>query len=356
MIGTVGRIVSYHTSSVVNGNRGSAVTANPSQDTEDNTMSHQRLVSSEFYSSDKPPAPPVRLASARELTVPVDMRPLPREPDREDEKRKAKSKTTKNVKNSSRGSEKPYKFYTVVYHAMTLYMSGTANGGIGDGDGGGGGEHSTSRSQSSQHTKQEVISVCNAIKCNESIDVKRNVGKNQSLNDILVMDLVSDKTVEEITDIWKSYHKNRDCIYGVIRGDTYDRMFDMSSKYKTFIFAIPKTRLENDGQLYAQNDSNGYEFMLSRFEGHNCFFTPLSAYHRLGETAPYDTNVLNVFEAQCLANQLHWYYSADHNVRQSILLHQFNCEPNVFDHMNVIHELQQMLTVGSSDSSHLSNE
>ncbi|CAG2182427.1 unnamed protein product, partial [Oppiella nova] len=32
---------------------------------------------------------------------------LPREPDREDEKRKAKSKTTKNVKNSSRGSEKP---------------------------------------------------------------------------------------------------------------------------------------------------------------------------------------------------------------------------------------------------------
>jgi len=243
-------------------------------------------------------------------------------------------------------------------------------------------KHSTSRSQSSEHTKQEVISVCNAIKCNESIDVKRNVGKNQSLNDILVMDLVSDKTVEEITDIWKSYHKNRDCIYGVIRGDTYDRMFDMSSKYKTFIFAIPKTRLENDGQLYAQNDSNGYEFMLSRFEGHNCFFTPLSAYHRVGETAPvcltvrhfpelsptkhivlmygqYDTNVLNVFEAQCLANQLHWYYSADHNVRQSILLHQFNCEPNVFDHMNVIHELQHMLAVGSSgssDSSHLSNE
>ena len=69
-------------------------------------MSHQRLMS-EFY-ADKPPAPPVRLASARELSVPVDMRPLPKEPDREEEKRKAKlTKLTKNAKKDKNSSEKP---------------------------------------------------------------------------------------------------------------------------------------------------------------------------------------------------------------------------------------------------------
>lgn len=64
-------------------------------------------MSSEFY-ADKPPAPPVRLASARELSVPVDMRPLPKEPDREEEKRKAKlTKLTKNTKKDKNSSEKP---------------------------------------------------------------------------------------------------------------------------------------------------------------------------------------------------------------------------------------------------------
>ena len=70
-------------------------------------MSHQRLMSSEFYAADKPPAPPVRLASARELSVPVDMRPLPKEPDRDEEKRKAKLKSTKNAKKDKNSVEKP---------------------------------------------------------------------------------------------------------------------------------------------------------------------------------------------------------------------------------------------------------
>ena len=64
-------------------------------------------MSSEFYAADKPPAPPVRLASAREVTIPVDMRPLPKEPDRDEEKRKAKLKLTKNAKKDKNSSEKP---------------------------------------------------------------------------------------------------------------------------------------------------------------------------------------------------------------------------------------------------------
>ncbi len=69
-------------------------------------MSYQRMISSETY-DEKPPAPPVRMASARELTVPVDMRPLPKEPDREEEKRRAKLKASKNAKKERRDAEKP---------------------------------------------------------------------------------------------------------------------------------------------------------------------------------------------------------------------------------------------------------
>lgn len=48
----------------------------------------------DVYDEEKPPAPPVRLTSAKEFSVPVDMRPLPKEP--EDEKsRKAKLKALK---------------------------------------------------------------------------------------------------------------------------------------------------------------------------------------------------------------------------------------------------------------------
>jgi len=49
-------------------------------------------MSSDFEDFDKPPAPPVRLTSTKDLTNPLDMKPLPKEPD--DERRK-KSKVPK---------------------------------------------------------------------------------------------------------------------------------------------------------------------------------------------------------------------------------------------------------------------
>lgn len=59
---------------------------------------------------DKPPAPPVRLTSAnpacfRESPMPVDMRPLPKEPDADDKKKKQKAH--KSLKKEKKESEKP---------------------------------------------------------------------------------------------------------------------------------------------------------------------------------------------------------------------------------------------------------
>lgn len=55
---------------------------------------------------DKPPAPPVRLTSTRESTVPVDMRPLPKEPEN-DEKKKVKLKPSKSTKKERKEIDKP---------------------------------------------------------------------------------------------------------------------------------------------------------------------------------------------------------------------------------------------------------
>ncbi|CAM1154278.1 PAK3 (predicted) [Pycnogonum litorale] len=57
--------------------------------------------------SDKPPAPPVRLTSTREPTMPVDMRPLPKEPDSDDKKKDKKSKSAKGTKKEKKEFEKP---------------------------------------------------------------------------------------------------------------------------------------------------------------------------------------------------------------------------------------------------------
>lgn len=61
----------------------------------------------DYDDEDKPPAPPVRLTSARELSVPVDMRPLPKEPDRDEEKKRSKLKSSKSVKKEKPMTHKP---------------------------------------------------------------------------------------------------------------------------------------------------------------------------------------------------------------------------------------------------------
>lgn len=57
-------------------------------------------MSSDFEDYDKPPAPPVRLTSTKESGVPVDMKPLPKEPE-EEKKRKQKNAKGKKPEISS---------------------------------------------------------------------------------------------------------------------------------------------------------------------------------------------------------------------------------------------------------------
>ena len=86
------------------------------------------------------------------------------------------------------------------------------------------------------------------------------------------MDLVKDKSKEEIADIWRQYHADKDCVSAVIPAEMYARMKERFQKYKTFLFPLPRKQ--------------GYEFIVVQFEGNEAHFATLINYQAYGANAP----------------------------------------------------------------------
>lgn len=171
------------------------------------------------------------------------------------------------------------------------------------------------------------------------------------LNDILKIDLIKDKSAEEIETIWAKYHlEKEDCVAAVIPAKDYEILEQRSSKYKTFLFPLPR--------------SQGYEFIMCQFELNSVHFTPLLYFQVHKENAPecltithykefkddkgivlmrgeYDKNVLNPKEAQCLANQLQLYY-VQNDEQKLRLLEEFVSNPDGFDYMDLVKEINNI--------------
>lgn len=78
------------------------------------------------------------------------------------------------------------------------------------------------------------------------------------------VDLIQDKEATEIKQIWEEYHKQKDVIAAVIPTKIYDKIMDLSVKYSTFLFPLPR--------------SEGYEFFVCQFSRNTLHFTPLICY------------------------------------------------------------------------------
>ncbi|XP_024940620.1 ATP synthase mitochondrial F1 complex assembly factor 1 [Cephus cinctus] len=162
------------------------------------------------------------------------------------------------------------------------------------------------------------------------------------------IDLIQDKNKEEIIEIWREYHKQKDCISGTMSPEQYDKIFDRGAKFPTFLIPLPR--------------SNGYEFIMCQFHGSEIHMTPLLWYQVHKENAPecltivhytelrdsknlvlmrgeFDANSINVQEAQCLLNELQLYYSMDDPQRLK-LLETFTHKPDEFKHMDLIAQLE----------------
>jgi len=185
-----------------------------------------------------------------------------------------------------------------------------------------------------------------------------------SLNELMKLELLMDKTSEEITTFWNEYYKNQDdTVYAVILGDTWRTMQKLSVESRTFLYPLPKEQ--------------GYEFILSSWAKNRCFFTSLINYQTHGENAPWqlclthypdlldshnivlmtselDATNLNVVEARFVTLLAQKFYSADDDNYK--LVHQFNHNPQNFKFMDIIKAVDQSNMSANPKEKNAANE
>uniref|UniRef100_A0A3Q3XGJ2 ATP synthase mitochondrial F1 complex assembly factor 1 n=1 Tax=Mola mola TaxID=94237 RepID=A0A3Q3XGJ2_MOLML len=159
--------------------------------------------------------------------------------------------------------------------------------------------------------------------------------KNKTLGSILNMEMIRDKTGEEIAELWMKYFSTKDTVSAVIP--------------VSFLYALPQRE--------------GYEFFVGQWSKHELHFTSLINVQTLGENAPsqlilyhypdlkaekgvvlmmaeIDPKFITVHQAQCLANQVQLFYGTQRQETYR-LVETFNHHPADFRHMSVIAELEQ---------------
>uniref|UniRef100_A0AAQ4P6B4 ATP synthase mitochondrial F1 complex assembly factor 1 n=1 Tax=Gasterosteus aculeatus aculeatus TaxID=481459 RepID=A0AAQ4P6B4_GASAC len=156
--------------------------------------------------------------------------------------------------------------------------------------------------------------------------------KNKTLDSILDLDMIRDKTGEEIAET-----------------PMYELILSRSKSCQMFLYALPQ--------------KEGYEFFLGQWSGHELHFTSLINVQMHGENAPsqlilyhyadlkdqkgvvlmtaeLDPKNITVHQAQCLANQVQLFYGTQRKETYQ-LVETFNQHPSDFKHMLVIAELEQ---------------
>lgn len=186
----------------------------------------------------------------------------------------------------------------------------------------------------------------------ETKPLQRKSVSKLSLNDIVKLDLLRERTPEEIEKIWMQYHSIKDCVYGVIKENDYDEVMAKSKLCPFFVYPVPRR--------------DGYEFIYQQFSGNEVYYTPLSLLQRHKENAPpcltlqhftelkdekgvvlmsgdYDDSYLDKTTALNLVRQLTMYYGQIAAERFT-LVRLFNHIPEKFDINDLIKEYKGMKT------------
>ncbi|NXQ22623.1 ATPF1 factor, partial [Peucedramus taeniatus] len=201
------------------------------------------------------------------------------------------------------------------------------------------------------HSKQGEFIRCMEEKA-KGLGSKASKGgftKDKTLDSILNVEMVKEKSAEEITQIWNQYFSAKDTVYAVIPADKFDLMWKRAQKCPSFLYALPR--------------KEGYEFFVGQWSGTELHFTSLINVQTQGETAPSqlvlyhypdlqkekgivlmtaerDSKFLVVHDAQCLASQVQLFYATDRSETYA-LVETFNHRSSDFKYMSVIAELEQ---------------
>jgi len=201
------------------------------------------------------------------------------------------------------------------------------------------------KSQKDQPAKPKDFSLPGTAKPSVTSPVRE-----KSLNTIMKVELLADKTAEEIAQIWSEHYASKDAVAAVIPVETYKIMQERFKEFNTFLFPLPRDM--------------GYEFIVVQFLGHEAHFSTLINYQAHKENAPeclsmvhytelaeekgivlmvgeYDKDVINPREAKCLADQVEIYYSRPSETKLD-LLNKFTKSPQYFNHMDLINEMNNL--------------
>ncbi|XP_004620578.2 ATP synthase mitochondrial F1 complex assembly factor 1 [Sorex araneus] len=207
------------------------------------------------------------------------------------------------------------------------------------------------RKQPVGHSKQGDFIKCMEQKTDAlgKKSLSRGFTKDKTLSSIFNIEMVKDKTAEEIKQIWQQYFAAKDTVFAVIPKEKYDLIWKRAQSCPTFLCALPRRE--------------GYEFYVGQWTGTELHFTALINIQTRGDaaasqlilyhypelkeekgivlmTAEMDSTFLNVAEAQCIANQVQLFYATSRKETYG-LVETFNFRPNEFKYMSVIAELEQ---------------
>lgn len=86
----------------------------------------------------------------------------------------------------------------------------------------------------------------------------------KKLSDIMKIELVEDKTAEDLSKIWIEYHKTKDVLAATLTVQQFDSLMARAKANPVFILPLPR--------------SEGFEFIMLQFASNTVHFTPLLAY------------------------------------------------------------------------------
>ncbi|KAJ2558470.1 hypothetical protein GGH12_005846 [Coemansia sp. RSA 1822] len=174
----------------------------------------------------------------------------------------------------------------------------------------------------------------------------------KSLDQVMKLDKLHDKTGDEISEIWTQYHANKDTISAAIPTATYQQLLQVARKNPIFVLPLPR-----EGQ--------GVEFYFLQFDYHQVHFTSLIEYKTNQSNArPFLTlthytdfidrgvvlmrgevdsekNMLDVQAAQLLALLMQQFYITGGDEKRK-LLETFNQRPDEFDYRELLEAAEKI--------------
>jgi len=174
--------------------------------------------------------------------------------------------------------------------------------------------------------------------------------KQKSLDSVVKLEMLADKSAKEIEEIWCKHFSSKDAVAAVIPAQTYKQMQERFQQFNTFLFPLPRDM--------------GYEFFVVQFLNNEAHFTSLINYQAHKENAPeclnmmhytelaedkgivlmvgeYDKDVLNLSEARSLVVQVVQYYGISKDTdKKWAHLFRFTYETDDFNHLDLIQELE----------------